>query len=162
MRLAPTQILIMVVFLFWVAKACAADCHSMAALEWMQGDWVSETPKRSYHESWWRVSDHTFEGRSMVRRAGREVVSQESLRLLFMSGDVFYLAKVPENPLPIAFKLSVCGEKSATFTNPEHDFPQRIRYTRKPDHRLAVEVGTLEKTAFKIMFTQSRDSNPRK
>lgn len=152
MRCKSTPVLALIWALTWGAPSFAADCDSVVALDWMLGDWVSDTPKRSYHESWWRVSDHTFEGRSVVRRPDREAVSQESLRLLTMSGDVFYLAKVTENDLPIAFVLSACNEKSAMFMNPEHDFPQLIRYTRMSEQTLLVEVGTREKIAFQIEF----------
>lgn len=158
MNCALKQLFTLALALVWVTPSNAEQCDSLATLDWMLGEWVSDSPKRTYHESWWHVSDHTFEGQSLVHRANRETPSRETLRLVSMSGELFYLAKVAENVLPIAFKLSTCEKNSATFTNLEHDFPQLIRYTRTSDRALEVEVGTQSEIAFTIEFELSLES----
>jgi hypothetical protein len=70
-----------------------------------------------------------------------------------MAGEVFYIAKVAHNPLPIAFKLSECGEGLAVFTNPAHDFPRRLEYRLAGD-ALSVQVsdGTEGGKGFTLNF----------
>jgi hypothetical protein len=44
-------------------------------------------------------------------------------------GALAYLAQ-PGGRAPVAFRLAAREGTSATFENPTHDFPQRIRYVR--------------------------------
>lgn len=77
----------------------------------------------------------------------------ESLRLVVMAGEVYYLAKVPHNPLPVAFRLSEGGDRSAVFTNPDHDFPRRIEY-HLGDGVLTVRVSDGGEKGFELRFTR--------
>jgi hypothetical protein len=57
-----------------------------------------------------------------------------------MSGEVFYIPKVAENPLPVPFRLTSVSQQTATFENPSHDFPTRIIYRHGSDDSMTVSV----------------------
>jgi hypothetical protein len=135
--------------------APAADCGELKQLTWLLGHWRAEAGERVIRESWAPVSTETWEGYGTTRAAapgggaagegvaaGGEgaVLESESLRLVQMAGEVFYIAKVGHNALPVAFRLSECGEGFAVFVNPAHDFPRRLEYRLAGD-ALSVRVS---------------------
>jgi Domain of unknown function (DUF6265) len=56
----------------------------------------------------------------------------EFLRIERTSGNVDYVAQ-PQGRPPTRFRMTDSSATHAEFANPEHDFPQRIRYTREGD-----------------------------
>ena len=88
--------------------------------------------------------------------ATNELLSSESLRIVEMSGEVFYLAKVGENDLPVAFKLTDCSETHAVFENAGHDFPRRLEYRLTGEERMIVRVSDGAENGFEMKFTRRR------
>jgi len=117
-------------------------CKSLQSISWILGNWQSTSQKYVTKESWQKVSTKTFEGRgeAILIQSGN-VVEAETLRLVEMSDEVFFLAKVKSNSLPIAFKLTQCGKDIAEFSNSTHDFPQTLRYQRYGKNALHVLVA---------------------
>lgn len=56
----------------------------------------------------------------------------EFLRIEHAGGRVDYVAQPSGRP-PTRFRMSDASVTHAEFVNAEHDFPQRIRYTRESD-----------------------------
>ncbi|HPF36828.1 MAG TPA: DUF6265 family protein [Candidatus Krumholzibacteria bacterium] len=130
------------------APAAAQDrCDVLAPLAWLQGEWRTEDGRA--RETWSVLSKDSWEG---VARVGR---TEESLRLLAMEGEVFYLAKVAHNDLPTVFRMVECGEHRAAFANPEHDFPQLLVYQLHEDGRLTVDVSGDEGRGFRLDFRKA-------
>ena len=132
----------------------ADQCKSLDAVNWLLGAWVSSGEKFNSQESWRRISQKTFEGvgETTSVKTG-EIISAETMRLVQMSGEVFYLAKVKINSLPVAFKLVRCDEAEAEFSNPSHDFPQKLIYKRKSAHQLSVLVVGDKQQTFTVDYT---------
>ncbi|MEM8933092.1 MAG: DUF6265 family protein [Acidobacteriota bacterium] len=125
------------------ADEASSACSSLADIDWIVGRWVAEDG--SSGESWTRVSPSTFEG------VGRVGSTEESLRLVEMSGQVFFLAKVDHNPMPTPFHATTCSAEQAVFENPEHDFPRRLDYQRDGDS-LTVTVSDGETRGFQLRW----------
>lgn len=141
-------------------SACANACGSLSALSWMLGEWETDDGRRVTRETWRRVSDDTFEGagETLDRDTG-ERRGYEALRLLRMDGEVFFLAKVPGNPLPVAFKLIHCTAHSVRFENAQHDFPTRLDYV-KTDGGLRALVRGADGDGFELDFKPVQGSKP--
>ncbi|MFQ5630950.1 MAG: DUF6265 family protein [bacterium] len=106
----------------------------LSDLDWLIGAWQRETAKSFTYETWRQLSDRTFEGESFrVPKATSDTVFVESLLLVEMAGEIFYMPKVAENKYPVPFRLVSFADGKAVFEHPEHDFPQRIIYKRKTD-----------------------------
>ena len=75
-----------------------------------------------------------------------------------MQDQLFFLAKVNGNDLPVAFKATKCSGNSIQFENPKHDFPQRLIYTRGKNS-LKVEVSDEQGKGFSMAFTQVQVEN---
>ena len=109
----------------------AQSCDALNALDWILGDWAARDEKHVTHETWTRVSAKTYEGTgTVILKSTGENRSSESMRLVEMSGAVFYIPKAAHNAFPIAFRLASCTEGSAIFENKNHDFPKQLKYQR--------------------------------
>ncbi|MFT5757611.1 MAG: hypothetical protein ACI9LM_002347 [Alteromonadaceae bacterium] len=145
--------------IFFQPVVQAKTCGTIESLTWLVGDWSSENNKRKINESWQRISDQTFEGSGYTYSIEKnKVVSSEALRLVEMSGEVFYMAKVASNDLPIAFKLINCTAKTAIFENSLHDFPKKLSYRFNKDKSMTVFVSGDNNKGFSIEFIREGDS----
>jgi len=139
--------------------AQAANCHALKHLTWLLGTWRLETETRQVYERWAAISTETWEGYGETRARGTaeapgELLESETLRLVEMAGEVYYIAKVAHNVLPVAFQLTQCGPDFAIFENRAHDFPRVIAY-RLENGTLIAEVGDGEAggRSFTLRFT---------
>ena len=124
-------------------------------MHWLLGAWRAEGEQVFTDETWTQVSPSTFEGRGeATTRASGEKQGLETLRLVEMSGGIYYIAKVGHNDLPVAFQATHCSDDSAVFENPQHDFPKRLAYRSKGADGLVVEVSDGAARGFALEFTR--------
>jgi hypothetical protein len=128
-----------------------AECRTLEIADWLLGDWQANSAKSTTYESWHQISNTTFEGLGTTTRNDKAPTS-ETLRLVEMSGEIFYFAKVPHNPMPIAFKLLKCDHETLIFENTEHDFPQRLNYSKINDEQIKVFVSDTNNKGFELNF----------
>ncbi|MBB1268966.1 hypothetical protein [Shewanella sp. SR44-3] len=153
--------------------ALAANCSQLESLNWLLGDWQLSSDKLIISEHWQQTSPMTFEGLGVSERRPTPTqiaaknsdnptqsttsANTESLRLVQMSNEIFFIAKVASNPLPVAFKLTQCANKMAVFENPHHDFPQTLSYqlihSPQGDKQLKVKVFAANNSGFEINFS---------
>lgn len=110
---------------------------SVSDLAWMSGHWEAQAANgRWTEESWSAPRGGVMLGYSRSG-AGDAVREFEFLRLQAGADGVpAYLAQAGGRQ-PVAFRLTAREGTSATFDNPAHDFPQRIRYVRTGDTMVA-------------------------
>ena len=119
----------------------AADAQSLDGLAWLEGTWIRETDRGQATETWLRVSDDTLEGTGSITTGGKVQVF-EHLRIERFAHQIFYTAKPLENPYPVPFLLveHQPDMHRLVFENLDHDFPQRLIYTRDGETGLKVRV----------------------
>lgn len=117
---------------------------SLDTFNWLLGNWESSVGNEIILEQWKSISDSTFEGISFSK-TDSSIAGYESLRLVRMVGEIFYIAKVSHNELPVAFKLVDFDKNSLCFENLKHDFPKSICYELISEEKLQVTVGDDEK-----------------
>lgn len=148
-----TYRLILGFVLFLGTGEVLASCSSLSKINWMLGQWQSSDSKTLQTEVWQKLDEQTYVGTGTVINKGSEKKPFiESLRLLEMSNEVFYLAKTPQNSMPVAFKLVECNKKSAKFVNTKHDFPNSLHYHQAGANQLLVEVRSSQGKGFDIRF----------
>jgi hypothetical protein len=96
-------------------------------LAWMSGRW--QTADGATEEDWTAPRAGIMLG---VGRTVRDGVLREYefLRLQDGADGVPIYWGSPNGVTPVGFRLTAAGPSSATFDNPGHDYPQRIRYRR--------------------------------
>ena len=108
-------------------------------VSWMAGNWVSGDGGVSVEERWTPPAGGAMLAVSRTVKGGR-MVGFEFLRIVERDGGLVYVAQPGGNPAT-DFTLTALSGTSATFENPEHDFPKQIRYTKRPDGSLEARVG---------------------
>jgi hypothetical protein len=133
--------------------------NSLAALHWLAGTWLSDTNGRQIREQWMPPAGGTMLGMSRTVVQGRTVEHEFLLLRQESSGEIQYVAK-PARQAEASFKLTRVSATEAVFENPQHDFPQRIRYQLKPDGVLVAAIegeknGRSRRVEF--VYRRSRD-----
>ncbi len=106
-------------------------------LDALIGEWqdVQDSGRTVFNEHWSRHTDGSMQGLGFVL-SGKDTVFIEHLGILNIDSTLHYAATIrsQNNGQAVLFKL-VQDQDSLVFTNPVHDFPQRIVYAPAgPDH----------------------------
>ncbi|HYM48298.1 MAG TPA: DUF6265 family protein [Burkholderiaceae bacterium] len=114
------------------AVSLAATAQSPAMPAFMAGCWAGEHAdgRRSSYEVWMAPKAERMLGISQTVRPDR--TEFEFMRIERAAGNVEYVAQPSGHP-PTRFRMTEASATHADFVNPEHDFPQRIRYAREGD-----------------------------
>ncbi len=93
------------------------------------GTWVMKTKKGTLCEQWKKTNNNLFNNRA-YRTEGNDTILMEHVTLSLDGNEINYTSTVPDqnNAKPVAFKLIEFKDDQFVFSNPEHDFPQRIVY----------------------------------
>ena len=114
-----------------VSPAYAADSVD---LEWLLGCWQS--PDGNAMEVWVRDTDTSFLGFGVSTSEGL-IRSYELLRIASNAeGELTYTA-YPKGQASATFTATEIGDQRVSFTNPQHDYPQKITYKRSGDDLFA-------------------------
>lgn len=124
-------------------------------LEWLAGCWQGERPGRLTEEQWMAPAGGSMVGMSRTVVEDR-TVAHEYLRIESVAGQLRLIA-APSGQAQAEFGLLELGETSVAFSNPEHDFPQVIRYILQPDGSLLGRIeGEMEGRARVVDFPLRR------
>jgi hypothetical protein len=112
-------------------------------LEFMLGEWYQEEADGAVTTEKWTKTGNAFKGHSYTIVKG-DTVWQEGLDLIERDGSLYYVvSELAQNPGPVEFKLEFLQGQMAGFSNPTHDWPQRIIYNKvTPDSLVARVEGT--------------------
>jgi hypothetical protein len=100
-------------------------------LSWMAGYWLSCEGGREVSETWNDPRGGVMAGVTLtVGRLGRGAV--EFTRIATVDGRLAFLAQ-PNGVAATTFTLIESAPGRAVFENPDHDFPQRVVYSREGD-----------------------------
>jgi hypothetical protein len=111
----------------------------LQTLSWLAGDWSFEKNGRVVNEIWMSPDGGTMLGMSRTVAGGRTVEYEFLFLRQDASGDIFYVVK-PSGQAETSFKLIRATATEAVFESPQHDFPQRVSYTLKPDGSLLAAI----------------------
>ncbi len=151
------RIVMLVFSSFLHTSVFAQSCNSLASMSWLIGSWHAENGNSLVTETWRQVSDKTLEGFGSTRSKDKgSITSTETLRLVEMSDEIFYIPKVESNPLPVSFKLIKCSRRLLVFENLQHDFPNRLTYDLKDRNNLNVIVTDEKDKGFTIEYTRRK------
>jgi hypothetical protein len=136
-----------------------SDTVRVSNLVWMSGCWVAneQGPEDFDAEHWTRPMGAMF-GINRSVRAGR-VSFYEYLRIEQSAGEIYFVARPAGAERETSFRLTESGESTVVFENPEHDFPNRIEYSRPEPGHLRARVSSGER-GFEILFRRASCDRP--
>ncbi len=106
---------------------------------WLIGQWEGIHGNGIYHEEWQKQDEFELKGKAYMILKG-EIKNVEKLRIHSDETGTYYTADVSHNPAPVSFKLTSQSGNIFIFENPEHDFPQKITYSRQENDSLLATV----------------------
>ncbi|MES1158749.1 MAG: DUF6265 family protein [Terricaulis silvestris] len=132
------------IFLAALAFASTAQATSISDLDWMKGCWrgTSEDTRSFFTESWIAPPVGAMLGFGYTWR-DNQLREWEDLRIDSVGGSLGYVA-MPNGGPPVRFPLVEGDANHVVFANPEHDFPQRIEYSRHGGELTATVSGGSE------------------
>lgn len=125
--------------LLLAASVCPDNCQSRPAidtLQWMTGDWETQDGQQWTEEHWTLPRAGVMLGNSRSGH-GPRADSFEFLRIATDGNGALIYWGAPEGEPAVPFRLVRSGAGFAEFENPDHDYPQRIRYELARDHLVA-------------------------
>jgi len=120
------------------ALALASD-HDSHQLDWLVGCWVS--PDKSAQEVWAVDSDRSLAGFAVTVGDNRVTFYEVLSIRQTVRGSLVYTAH-PSGQSPASFAATTITDHSVVFTNPDHDYPQQIAYSRQ-ENRLSAIISLL-------------------
>jgi len=98
--------------------------------EWLTGEWQQERGDRWTEELWSLPRGGVMIGMGRSGR-GESLQSWEVMRVVRAADGTLTLHAAPEGGKETIFPVLEQGVRDISFANPEHDYPQRIRYWRE-------------------------------
>jgi hypothetical protein len=101
----------------------------MQLFELTGGTWIMSVPEGFICEQWREVDDHHLKGRSF-KIIGTDTTVLETMTLVEKDNHISYDPVVANNgnDKNVNFPLASSQNNTFIFSNPQHDFPQRIIY----------------------------------
>ncbi len=131
------------------------NCSELTQFEWLLGDWQKKQGNTLITESWILTNENLMHARGVTHSNKKDSKPFiEHLSIQKIGDNIFYIAKPPQNELPVAFKLTQCTSQSIRFENITHDFPQIIEYQISSEGQLKAKVSSLTNTGFEIDFNK--------
>ena len=118
--------------------ACNPADSKLEKLEWILGNWETQSGIGTFYEKWIPVNDTLFEGSGLYIIEG-DTSFTEKLSITYNNDEINYIA-IPSGQAETAFKLVQSEPKKAVFENLQHDFPTRITYVRTYKDSLTARV----------------------
>jgi hypothetical protein len=97
-------------------------------LSFLEGCWKGEANGQLIYETWGNQDGNFMLGGSKTISGGKTKFF-EFLSIVMKDGKIHYVPYV-NGINTVSFPLIASGKSDAQFSNPEHDFPQSIKYVR--------------------------------
>jgi hypothetical protein len=98
-------------------------------LSWLAGCWEAQSATQVTEEQWMEPRGKSMLGMNRVLRNG-ELAGYELVVIREDSGRLVFRAH-PSGQPSAAFEQLTLSDTQVVFANPEHDYPQRIGYSRR-------------------------------
>lgn len=110
--------------------------------DWLIGNWENTTQDGVLSENWIKLNDSTFSAASYFIK-GKDTIHLENIVLAQKGETLTYLATVrgQNDDKPVAFPSTSETASKLVFENPQHDYPQKITYTKGANNTLTAEIS---------------------
>jgi hypothetical protein len=125
-------------------------------LAWLSGCWKSGNAETGSGELWTPPAGGSMLGISRTVRQGK-MVEFEFMQLRTLDDGTLAFIAQPSGRPPTIFRLKALDETGVTFENLEHDFPQRVTYSRTEDGNISARIeGTVNGAPRSVHFPMER------
>lgn len=130
---------------------------SIDQLTWLSGCWASDGAETGSGEQWMRPAGGVMLGMSRFVHGGK-AVAFEFIRIFEDEDGSLTFFAAPSGQPSHAFGLASISADEVVFSDPQHDFPQRILYRLiEPDRLLGRIEGISKGEARAVDFSMTRE-----
>jgi len=110
--------------------------------DWLIGNWENKNPDGVLTENWEKVNDSTFAATSYFIKE-KDTLHLEKIVLSQKGEKLTYSATVngQNDNKAIDFPSTSETATKLVFENPQHDYPQKITYTKNANNTLTAEIS---------------------
>lgn len=110
--------------------------------DWIIGNWENTSPEGVLSENWQKLNDSTFSASSYFIK-GKDTLHFETIILAQLGETLTYKATVKgqNDDKPVSFPSTSESDKQLIFENLQHDYPQKITYTKGINNTLTAEIS---------------------
>ena len=122
-------------------KKESVEKDKIKAADWLIGNWENKNPDGILTENWQKLNDSTFTAASYFIK-GKDTLHFESI-ILAQSGETLTYKAIVEGQndgKAVSFHSTIETENQFVFENPQHDYPQKITYTKGTNNTLTAEI----------------------
>ncbi|MCD0466242.1 DUF6265 family protein [Flavobacterium sp. ENC] len=136
-----TLLMLLAVVVFSCQKKESVEKDKIKIADWLIGNWENKSPDGLLIENWQKVNDSTFSATSYFIK-GKDTLHFEKIVLSQKGEKLTYSATVngQNNDKAIDFPSTSETETKLVFENPQHDYPQKITYTKGANNSMTAEV----------------------
>ncbi|MEZ0314645.1 MAG: DUF6265 family protein [Myxococcota bacterium] len=127
-----------------LAFAILTSTTPLPDMTWMAGYWLNCDGGRETSETWSDQHRDVVVGTSLA--VSPQELWWEHMRISVAEGRATFFA-MPSDQKATEFKSIELGERRVVFENREHDFPQRVIYSRKGEQLIGRIEGSENGTA---------------
>jgi hypothetical protein len=131
-------VIISVITVFSSSQPRALKNVTLDEFSWLTGQWQGDFGGGVFTETWKIIDENKFIGSGCYIENG-DTIFKEELSLIKIGESCGYTSTSDDN-VPVLFTLTKKENRTWTFENKEHDFPNRIIYSLKADSSLSVSV----------------------
>ncbi len=143
------------IFLFFFLVSIVVSCNfltnssakinSSSLLEevsWIIGNWENNIPEGKTIESWQKLNDSVLIGKSIFIKE-KDSLLLENILIVQRQEGLYYIPTVinQNEGNSVEFKLSYKSGRMLVFENPQHDFPQKISYSKISNDSILAEIS---------------------
>jgi hypothetical protein len=153
-NLKPLALILLCTYLL-VQTACSnSSTADIDKMQWLIGEWESRDDSSMLYESWKKENGFTLYGNAYAIENGDTTFSEYAR--IIKKGDKIYYSVTVNNETTTDFLL-IENDDTLIFENKQHDFPQRIIYTRNTaDSLYARTEGMVDGAYMKEEFRYGR------
>ncbi len=131
--------------------ACSANNpNDISQLKFILGEWESINPEGALYEVWEKENDSVYAGHAYAL-SGKDTTFSEIAKIIKRNDGIYYSVTV--NHGSTTDFLLISTGKECIFENPNHDYPQRIIYSKHHSDSLYARIeGTVDNAFSKEEF----------
>ncbi|CAL1517899.1 DUF6265 family protein [Chitinophaga sp. MM2321] len=154
---SSSYLLLLIILTGSLEAAAQVRPADFSLLNRLEGTWVMKTRHSTVVETWSRLNDSTWHGKTW-RVVGADSAVQQSIQLVRQGNDIFFMPSYEgsETLTPTRLKLRVLKAVGFVAEDLNNDFPRKVTYRFKDARHLEARVegerdGTIEEYIFQYM-----------
>ncbi len=114
----------------------------LGEVSWLIGSWENTVPEGKTIEKWQKLNDSVLVGKSIFIKENDSLLL-ENIMIVQREEGLYYIPTVinQNEGNPVEFKLSYKSGRMLVFENPQHDFPQKISYSKISNDSILAEIS---------------------